>query len=613
MNLLQASAATLTLALAGIGLLWILWPPICGVPPTVRLSLGFCVGCFLETVCLFLAFLFGAPFSRYLTLAPIIGFGVLGAVAMARGGWSRPQFSLAGFLAVLLVLLALVLSWGRPVYDWDALAMWALRAKVTFFAKTWPTTLFDSQTTIHPDYPPLVPSAQALIFFWLNRFDDVASRVVFAAFFASAAAILWWWLGVFRVSARCVWLLWWSAVPVLMEQVKSAYADLPLAVFLVVFYGATIAWLREPRRRDWLRLAAIFGGIAFWVKQDALIGVGSGFLALLLVARCRRLPLGPIVLSIMIAVALALPWRLLLWGRQYQTDFGFLGADWGRRASLVGEYLFRIMVVERYYAFFWPLFVVTLVLCARRLRRVENLWLAASLVIEAAAVFALYVCLEVNLEWALKTSVERVLVNLFVPALLLVSLLWRGSFAVLRRVRWQRWSAVGTALLAVSMSWIGFHRRRVGELFGLSISALPRVRWTVLALGTTVLAVITILKFWPTLRRGRVRVAWRAMQFAVVVATFGIAAVSVGVYAREAGELRRRFGEKTLAEQYAVATDPLVRERLVAAWKQFPTGTHVRVFPKHSLPYYEFNYEAFPDLIVDDSAEQAVDLSRVVK
>jgi len=45
--------------------------------------------------------------------------------------------------------------------------------------KTWPTTLFDSQTTIHPDYPPLVPSAQALIFFWLNRFDDVASRVVF--------------------------------------------------------------------------------------------------------------------------------------------------------------------------------------------------------------------------------------------------------------------------------------------------------------------------------------------------------------------------------------------------------------------------------------------------
>jgi len=55
--------------------------------------------------------------------------------------------------------------------------------------------------------------------------------------------------------------------------------------------------------------------------------------------------------------------------------------------------------------------------------------------------------------------------------------------------------------------------------------------------------------------------------------------------------------------------DPLVREKLAAARKQFPAGTHVRVFPKRSLRYHEFYYESFPDLIVDDSAERAVDLS----
>ena len=159
--------------------------------------------------------------------------------------------------------------------------------------------------------------------------------------------------------------------------------------------------------------------------------------------------------------------------------------------------------------------------------------------------------------------------------------------------------------LAVGMFWIGWHRRSDEELFGVSISPFPlALSWMWLFI-----AVVTIIKFWPKLGRGRVRMVWRATQFAVVLATFGLATFSVVVYAREAGELRRRFGGKTLAEQHALAMDPLVRERLAAARKQFSTGTHVRVFPKRSLRYHEFYYEAFPDLIVDDSAEQAVDLS----
>jgi hypothetical protein len=509
--------------------------------------------------------------------------------------------------AALLILLALALSWGRPVYGYDALSMWALRAKVAFLAKTWPPTLFDPHTTSHPDYPPLVPSAQAFVFFWINQFDDVASRVIFAAFFAAGAAILWWWLGLLRVSARGVWLLWWCAVPVLMEQVKITYADMPLAVFLIVFYGAVVSWLREPRHecRGWLRLAALFGGIAFWVKQDALIGIGCGFLALLIVAGRRKLPLRPILLSLMVAVALALPWRLLLWGKPLLTIFGFPAIHLGLRAGLVAKEFFKHAVVEGNHAFFWPLFVVTLVFCARRLRRIENLWLLVSLIIETGAVFALYLCAAVDLEALLKTSMERVLVNLFVPALLLVTLLWRGSFAMLRRAQWQMWSAMGAVLLVAGMFWIGLHRRSDEELLGTTISPFPlALLWMWLFV-----AVVTIIKFWPRLRRGRVWMVWRATQFAVVAATFGLTVVSVGVYAREAGELRRRFGRRTLPEQHAMSINPLVRERLAAARKQFPAGTHVRVFPKHSARYHEFYYEAFPDLIVDDSAEQAVDLS----
>jgi hypothetical protein len=124
-----------------------------------------------------------------------------------------------------------------------------------------------------------------------------------------------------------------------------------------------------------------------------------------------------------------------------------------------------------------------------------------------------------------------------------------------------------------------------------------------------IVAVVTVARFSPKLRRGGIRLVWRAAQSAIVMATFGLAVVSIGVFARDAGDLRRRFGGKTLAEQHAMVLDPLVKERLAAARKQFPVGTHVRVFPKRSLRYHEFYYAAFPDLIVDDSAEQAVNLS----
>ena len=605
MNLLMAAAATMALALGGVGVLRILWPPICQTPPMACLALGFCVGCFLETVVLFMAFVVGASFSRLLALAPIIGFGILGAVTMVRSRWSLPRFDLAGFLAVLLVLLALALSWGRPIYGYDALSMWALKAKVAFFAKTWPSTLLDPHTSSHPDYPPLVPSAQAFVFFWLNRFDDVASRIIFAAFFASGAAILWWWLGVLRISTRGLWLLWWCAVPVMMDQVKITYADLPLAVFLVVFYGAVVSWLRDLQRRRWLWLATIYGGIAFWVKQDALVGIGGGFLALLLVARRRRLPLPPVFVSIGVTVMMAVPWRVLLWGRQYGTDFGFPSAHWGPRAALVAKESLHYAFFEGNYAFFWPLLVLVLVLCARRLSKAENLWLALTIAIEAAMVLALYLFAVVDLEALLKTSVERVLMNLFVPALLLIALLWRGSFAILRRKAWQRWAAGGAVLLIAWMFWIGLHRRSDQELVGFAVSPFPlAISWL-----WAIVAAVTMAKFYPGLKHGRLVLAWRATQFAIVAATIGLTLISIGVFAREAGEIRRRFGGRTLEEQHAVGLDPVVRQRLALARKEFSVGTHVRLVSKRALYYHEFYYAAYPDLIADGAASQEVDLA----
>jgi hypothetical protein len=172
-------------------------------------------------------------------------------------------------------------------------------------------------------------------------------------------------------------------------------------------------------------------------------------------------------------------------------------------------------------------------------------------------------------------------------------------------VRWQKWAAVAAVLLVAWMVWTGLHRKSDEELVGFSVSPFP----VALSRVWLVAGVVAVIKFLRGTRRDKLWSAWRAAQVAVIVATFGLAGVSVGVYSREAGELHRRFSGKSLTEQHAQGLDPIVGDKLSQALKEFPFGTHVRLAPKRSIRYHQFYYEAFPKLVVDDSAEQVIDLS----
>ncbi len=444
MNLLLAALAIVVLALGGVGLFRVVWPSIRDMPRPARLALGFCVGCWLVTMIFFGAYLAGVSFSRWLVITPVV---VLAAVALPGFRGAKFRWEWPALLPAVLCLLALALSWSRPVYGYDAVMMWALKAKMTFFARTWPATMFDPFTTAHTEYPPLIPSAQAFVFFWLGQFDDVASRVVFAAFFASGAAILWWLLGHLQVTLRWVWVTWWGALPVMMEQVKLTYADMPLAVYLLVFFGALVAWLREPSRREWLWLAGLFGGIAFWVKQDALLGVGAGIAALVVLRQWRAWP-------VLLAVVVALPWRVLVWAKNLPSDFALKFEDLPLKTAQVAAALLHQAIAGGAYGWFWVILVLVLVCRWRTLPQVS--WLAVSSLLGLVGIFAVYWFSTPDVPALLQTSLERVLLNLFVPALLVVALLWPETRFL------QRGLAVVTVWLGLAMVYQ--HTRACVEL-----------------------------------------------------------------------------------------------------------------------------------------------------
>lgn len=419
MNLLLAAAGVLALALAGVAVLGMVWPALRDVPQTARLALGYCVGVWLVTMIFFGAYIAGVPFSRWLVMTPVV---LLAGVGAWLGGWRRKPVVLDWTMGLPAVLcgLALALAWARPVFGYDAVMMWALKAKMMFFAGTWPDTMFDPRTTAHADYPPLIPSAQAFIGLWVGEFDDRASQVVFAAFFAAGAALLWWCL-----ERRWVWVVWWCAVPITMEQVATSYADLPLAVFLIVFFAAGLAWLRDQQRTDWMVLAGLFGGMSFWVKQDALIGVGAGWLGLAVVTWTRRLPWRPVLIAGLMVVGLAAPWRGMVATMEAMGDFGGRLVDVPLRTSAVAVAGLHVCRVTGPYFVFWPVLLVSVVLGWRKLNDAGYRWLLLVLAAGGTGIVGVYWFATADSFNLLETSLHRVLLVLFVPGLLLAGQLWQ--------------------------------------------------------------------------------------------------------------------------------------------------------------------------------------------
>ena len=139
-----------------------------------------------------MAYVLGLPFSRLVLLPPVFACHRRGRHLRRTAPPSTAGFRHGDGHRAAAPGAGALLTGG---YGYDAVSMWALKAKVAFFARTWPAPCLTRTRPIiriirHWCRRPRRSSSSGL-----DAFDDVASRAVFAAWFAAGAAILWWWLG----------------------------------------------------------------------------------------------------------------------------------------------------------------------------------------------------------------------------------------------------------------------------------------------------------------------------------------------------------------------------------------------------------------------------------
>ncbi len=175
------------------------------------------------------------------------------------------------FITVVCVIM--------PLYMWDAVSNWSMKAKIIFDQKTIFTEDFFDQYRVIAwrSYPYLLPLAENFFYVMVGCIDEQRMKVLFALFYLAFV------LGLYRALTKycsvprkhaLIAVIVLAGLPSLMlginGSVVSALADVPLMVFYmltVVYLHNYMRW-REPEH---LMTAIICAACSIFTKNEGLV------------------------------------------------------------------------------------------------------------------------------------------------------------------------------------------------------------------------------------------------------------------------------------------------------------------------------------------------------
>jgi hypothetical protein len=358
----------------------------------------------------------------------LFGLGLLRprlTVAQAEATARSVAGTLLMLLAVALVLALGVRSFYEPLASWDAWAFWIPKAKSIVLLKGLDARFFAAPTTGNADYPLLLPAVEATDFRFMRHFDTQVVHLqywlILVGFLGAVPALL-------RDQVRPLLLRFTVVVlaclPSLAFHTETAYADVPLAVFVAL--AAILGWrwlvLHDEAA---LRLFVVFAAAALATKVEGRLFVAALCVSLAAIAareslsRSREIA-GAGVLAVLTGL---LPWSIWLRAHDihggYHPDLAGLGRHAGRIAPSIGS-LFAHALDPLAWLLVLPTGLAALVLTSRCRGDLRGAALLATTFFSSVALLAAtYWATSYVFEWHLRTSADRVVVT---PVLLVAAL-----------------------------------------------------------------------------------------------------------------------------------------------------------------------------------------------
>lgn len=243
------------------------------------------------------------------------------------GRRSAPARLAAGVVGGFLMLLAVDL-WFQPLWAYDGWAMWTAKARALVLLDGLSTDYF-ARAASTPEHPLLLSALEAIDFRFMGfdtRILHLQFWLLLVGFVGSLVALLQ-----DRVRAVVLWpsLLALILAPALAYQTATAYADVPLGIFVALAGICAWRWLVAAEGGA-LALLALFSAAACATKFEGAIYVGALMLTVIVLASLasrRQAALAGAVA--MVSLVGIVPWRLWMWHHgiaQYHSVGGSLDA-----------------------------------------------------------------------------------------------------------------------------------------------------------------------------------------------------------------------------------------------------------------------------------------------
>jgi hypothetical protein len=339
-------------------------------------------------------------------------------------------------LAMLLAVLGMAATyWTQPHGDWDAWNIWNLRARFLFRAgDDWRQAF--APVFPHTDYPLLLPCSNARCWSYLGSDPTWVPWLTGTLFTLAAVGLLT--SGVCRLRGRSHGLL---AGLVLLGTVAflargaSQYADVPLAMFFLA--GVLLPVLYDASDRPWpglLLLAGTCAGLAAWTKNEGLLFVLAllAVRGLLAVRRRTAKSLGQWALVVLGCapplVLVAIQKTCLeshndvMSGQNWQAACARL-TDWPRYGEIARALAGYMYQAGKAWLFVLPLCFLLLGPAKSGCRTPGRGTALGCFALMLAGYCLVYLISPLDLNWQLRTSADRLLVQLW-PMLVLVTFLY---------------------------------------------------------------------------------------------------------------------------------------------------------------------------------------------
>ncbi len=335
-----------------------------------------------------------------------------------------------------------MLSVMEPHGGWDAWSIWNRHARALFLGGDhWRDTFGVFMTGFKPDYPLLTSAAIANAWFAARNHTALAPIAIAFLFTAATVTLTISSLSVLRNQTQgLVAGLVLMCTPAFLAQGVSQYADVPLSFFFLAAVALMALHDVQPHGRC-VALAGVMAGMAAWTKNEGLVFVlVLVAVRLLVVTYVRGLQswvreFGRFAVGLVPVIAVIAYFKLRVVGASDELLLNQTVHTFGGRMLTSYRYVFIAKAFVNYGLSFggWMVSLPALMLMylllvginAETRHKMAAGTALLTLVLMTACYFMVYVATPADLAWHIRTSLDRLLMQLFPLALFTFFLLAR--------------------------------------------------------------------------------------------------------------------------------------------------------------------------------------------